>query len=280
MKITLITVCRNSASVIRTALESVLAQRGAGVEYLVIDGASTDGTVEILREYEAKFRALSSAEGTSSAVTFRFVSERDAGMYDAMNKGLAMATGEVIGILNADDVLASDMTLARIAEAFDADASLDGTYADIRFVRDGAGEVGSDARAAMEAVRALPTSRYCSGRWFSPWQFRFGVQTAHPSTFFRASCFVRWGVYSLDYGMFGDFDLLLRFIWKNRARMRYLPFCTTVMRAGGASTNGWQTTRKINATDLRVIRNNGYWSCMVLLYARYIFKVWGYVLRK
>ena len=158
MKITLITVCRNSASVIRTALESVLAQRGAGVEYLVIDGASTDGTVEILREYEAKFRALSSAEGTSSAVTFRFVSERDAGMYDAMNKGLAMATGEVIGILNADDVLASDTTLARIAEAFDADASLDGTYADIRFVRDGAGEVGSDARAAMEALRALVQS--------------------------------------------------------------------------------------------------------------------------
>ena len=110
--------------------------------------------------------------------------------------------------------------------------------------------------------------------------FRFGVQTAHPSTFFRRSCFDRWGFYSLNYGMFADFDLLLRFIWKNRARMRYLPLCTTVMRSGGASTNGWQSTKKINETDRRVIRDNGYYTNKVFLYARYPFKVWGYVFKK
>ena len=106
--------------------------------------------------------------------------------------------------------------------------------------------------------------------------FRFGTQTAHPSTFFRKECFTKWGAYSLDYGMYGDFELLCRFIWKNRARMKYLPLCTTVMRLGGASTNGWRTTLKINRSDLKALRANGCWSCMPLLYSRYLFKVWGY----
>ena len=299
MKLTLITVCRNSAAVIRTALESVLSQRGAEIEYIVVDGGSTDGTVEILKEYEEKFRYSTLNTHTSSLITFRYISERDDGMYDAMNKGIRMSTGDVIGILNADDVLAADDTLARVAAAFEANPDLDGTYADIRFVKDDSvrdqsafvaapKETGDDKSDRSQSacgeshlrLRTLSTLRYCTGRFFRPWMFRFGVQTAHPSTFFRRSCFDRWGFYSLNYGMFADFDLLLRFIWKNRARMRYLPLCTTVMRSGGASTNGWQSTKKINETDRRVIRDNGYYTNKVFLYARYPFKVWGYVFKK
>jgi len=314
MKITLITVCWNSAAVIRTALESVLSQkpsspegsaapRGCELEYLVIDGGSTDGTVEILKEYEAKFlkelptggtRSVASATGTEagppnsqpstlSTITFRWLSERDAGMYDAMNKGIRMATGDVIGILNADDVLAEDDTLAKIAAAFEADPTLDGTYADIRFVRDTptlTPQPPTTNHQQLATLRSLPPSRYCSGRRFRPWMFRFGTQTAHPSTFFCRSCFERWGEYSLNYGMYGDFDLLLRFIWKNRANMRYLPICTTVMRTGGASTNGWRATVKINKTDLRVIRDNGYYSNLLFLYSRYFFKVWGFIFKE
>lgn len=253
MKITLITVCRNSAPVLHTALESVLAQRGADYEYLVIDGASTDGTVSLLKEWAPRFGGK-----------MRWLSEPDKGMYDALNKGIGMATGEVIGLLNADDVLAADNILARVAPAFEADPTLDGTYGDIRFVR----ELGG------------PTTRYCTGRFFRPWMFRFGVQTAHPSTYLRKSCFDRWGLYSLAYGMFGDFELLCRFIWRHRARMRYLPFCTTVMRAGGASTNGWASTKKINATDLRALRDNGCRSNTAFLYLRFFFKVWGFVFRR
>lgn len=269
MRLTLITVCYNSASVIRTALDSVLSQRGCEIDYIVVDGGSTDGTVDILKDYEARFRALASA-----GVSYRWLSERDRGMYDAMNKGIRMSTGEAIGLLNADDALAADDILAQIAAAFRADEALDGTYGDIRFVKDPQPEAG-----ALAALRALPSSRYCSGRRFRPWQFRFGVQTAHPSTFFRRSCFDRWGVYSLDYGMYGDFELLCRFIWKHRARMRYVPLCTTVMRAGGASTNGWRTTVKINRTDRRALRDNGCRTCYAFLYARYLFKVWGFLFK-
>lgn len=297
MKISLITVCWNSSAVIRTALESVLSQRGAEIEYIVVDGGSTDGTVEILKEYATRPVPEHRMLG-STPISFRWISERDDGMYDALNKGIKLSTGDVIGILNADDVLASDDVLAKVASAFSSDPTLDGTYADIRFVRDP--ETLDDSRlpSAQSAgrrqtesseicvsrsdlrLKTLPTSRYCTGRFFRPWMFRFGTQTAHPSTFFRRSCFDRWGFYSLNYGMFADFDLLLRFIWKNRARMRYLPLCTTVMRSGGASTNGWQSTKKINATDLRVIRDNGYYTNVLFLYARYPVKIWGYVFKK
>lgn len=269
MKITLITVCWNSASVIRTALESVLAQKGVTIEYLIIDGGSTDGTVEILKEYDDKFGV--------TPMRYAYVSERDNGMYDAMNKGIKMATGDVIGLLNADDILASDDVLMRVAEAFE-DPALDGTYADIRFVKDGP-SVPNTGGAGLCVLRNLPTSRYCSGKWFRSWMFRFGVQTAHPSTFFRRACFDRWGLYSLNYGMYGDFELLCRFIWKNRARMRYLPLCTTVMRAGGASTNGWRTTIKINQTDRRALRDNGCRTGYVLLYARYFVKIFGFIFK-
>ena len=279
MKISIITVCYNAAKTIRDALESVFAQvekRGEGerrieIEHIVIDGGSTDGTVEVIGEFEREIQSSPSP----FTFAFRWLSEKDNGMYDAMNKGIRMATGDVIGILNADDVLDGENVLARVASVFREQGTgngeqVDGCYADVRFVRDG----------GLEGLRKLPTVRYCSGKWFRPWMFRFGVQTAHPSTFFRKECFAKWGGYSLDFGMYGDFELLCRFIWKNRARMKYLPFCTTVMRMGGASTDGWRTTLKINRSDLRALRANGCRSCLPLLYLRYLFKIWGFVKKK
>lgn len=259
MKISLITACYNAGKTIADAMESVARQQGAEIEYIVVDGGSADGTAAIVRKFEAeRIPPLRSA-----GFSFRWVSEKDRGMYDALNKGIGMATGDVIGILNADDVLAEDDTLAKVVAAFE-DSAVDGTYADIRFVR----ELGG------------PTVRYCSGKWFRPWMFRFGTQTAHPSTFFRKACFAKWGVYSLDFGMYGDFELLCRFIWRYGARMRYLPMCTTVMRMGGASTDGWRTTLRINQSDLRALRANGCRSCLPLLYLRYLVKIWGFVFRR
>lgn len=249
MKITIITVCRNSIATIRDAIGSVSRQNlpdGVELEHLIIDGGSSDGTERLAT-----------------------LSEPDRGMYDALNKGIRMSTGDVIGILNADDVLADDDTVAKIAEAFRD--QVDGCYGDVRFVAGAAG---------VEELRNQPTVRYCSGRWFRPWMFRFGTQTAHPSTFFRRECFAEWGDYSLDYGMYGDFELLCRFIWKNRAKMKYLPVCTTVMRMGGASTDGWRTTLKINRSDLKALKANGCWSCLPLLYSRYLLKIWGFVFRR
>ena len=116
MKISLITACYNSAATIRTAIESVLSQKGVDVEYIVVDGGSTDGTVDIIKEYAAK---TNDQRLTTNDFTFKWISERDRGMYDAINKGIKMATGDVVGILNADDVLATDDTLAKIAAAFE-----------------------------------------------------------------------------------------------------------------------------------------------------------------
>ena len=277
MKISVITVCYNAGKTIADALASVASQQGSGIrdqgsgveiEYIVVDGGSTDGTVGLIKEWEKKFAEKSVREDADSTV-FRWVSEKDRGMYDALNKGIKMATGDVIGILNADDVLAEENTLARIASVFREQGTgngeqINGCYADIRFVK----ELGG------------PTVRYCSGKWFRPWMFRFGTQTAHPSTFFRRECFAKWGEYSLDYGMYGDFELLCRFIWKNKARMKYLPICTTVMRMGGASTDGWRTTLKINRSDLRALKANGCWSCLPFLYLRYLAKIWGFVFKR
>ena len=259
MKVSLLTVCYNSAPFIRTALESVASQKGVEVEHIVIDGGSTDGTADLVSSFAP---GGPNGRADDGAYSYRWISEPDRGMYDALNKGIRMATGDVIGILNADDELAGDGVLEEVVRQFDcSDGPIDGCYGDVRFVR----ELGG------------PTVRYCSGRWFRPWMFRFGTQTAHPSTFFRRECFEKWGGYSLDYGMYGDFELLCRFIWKNRARMRYVPLCTTVMRLGGASTNGWRTTLRINRSDLRALRANGCRSCLPLLYLRYAFKIWGFV---
>ena len=283
MKISVITVCYNAARTIRDAMESVAAQaqvegeRRIEIEHIVLDGGSTDGTVEKVKGNSEKVKG-------KAGFTFKWVSEKDRGMYDALNKGIRMATGDVIGILNADDVLAEENTLARIVRLFDCSGcSIDGCYGDIRFVR---GDSLTQRHGGTEGVagdlkdlRNEKTIRYCSGKWFRPWMFRFGTQTAHPSTFFRKECFEKWGEYSLDYGMYGDFELLCRFIWKNKARMKYLPICTTVMRMGGASTDGWRTTLKINRSDLRALRANGCWSCLPLLYSRYLFKIWGFLFR-
>lgn len=288
MKVTVITVCYNAKDTILDACESVVRQQGAEVEHIVVDGGSTDGTVEKIRAFAEKAKS----EVEPRRFSFRWVSEKDRGMYDALNKGIKMATGDVIGILNADDVLADDDTLARIVRSFDG--PIDGCYGDIRFVREpsrslesksnsggsGLQVEGLGAVGEVERLRGLRTVRYCSGRWFRPWMFRFGTQTAHPSTFFRRECFAKWGDYSLDYGMYGDFELLCRFIWKNRAKMKYLPVCTTVMRMGGASTDGWRTTLKINRSDLRALKANGCWSCMPLLYSRYLVKIWGFVFKR
>lgn len=274
MKFSLITVCRNAASTLGTAMRSVLSQRGVELEYIVIDGASTDGTVEIIRNFAEE--VSNSIVGKQGKLVFRWVSEQDRGMYDAINKGMRMAVGEVIGILNADDVLADDEVLAQVERSFvNLNRPIDGCYGDIRFVEDDLRGAGSPER-----LRELPTVRYCCGKWFRPWMFRFGVQTAHPSTFFRRECFAKWGEYSLDYGMYGDFELLCRFIWHRRARMTYSRVCTTVMRMGGASTSGWRATIAINRADLKALKANGCWSCRLFLYVRYLFKIWGFVFCK
>ena len=207
-------------------------------------------------------------------------------MYDAINTGIKMATGDIVGILNADDVLAEDDTLAKIAAAFEGAGGrsqglgvrgqesgdrVDAVYADIRFVKDG---------ESVEELRSAKTVRYCSAARFRPWMFRFAVMVPHPSFYARRECFDRLGHYSLDYRICADFELVLRFLGIAKLRSAYLPECVVLMRMGGASTAGWRSNVEINREDLRALRAHGIWSCLPLIYLKYLFKIWGFVFKK
>ena len=266
MKITLITACYNSEATIGTAIESVLSQKGVDIEYIVVDGGSKDGTVDVIKEYSTRSTC-------STRLTFKWISEKDHGMYDAINKGIKMATGDVVGILNADDVLASDETLKRIAEAFsrvEHVERVDCVYADIRFVREG---------ETVAALREAKSVRYCSAKRWRPWMFRFAAMVPHPSFYVRRACFERLGGYSLDYRICADFELELRYLLLSKLRAAYLPACVVVMRMGGMSTAGWRSTVVINREDLRALRAHGIWSCLPLIYLKYLFKIWGFVFK-
>ena len=324
MKITLITACYNSAATIRTTIESVLAQRGVDVEYIVVDGGSSDGTVDIVKEYASRqssqaIRQSVNPSNCQSPISLKLISEKDRGMYDAINKGIKMATGDVVGILNADDVLATDDTLAHIASAFESPevgspkSEVDCVYADIRFVkrrdvaspsqggidggcssqhlkrRDAASPSPSGAspshggeslsRDALGELRNAVTVRYCSAKRWRPWMFRFAAMVPHPSFYVRRECFERLGGYSLDYRICADFELELRYLYLAKLKSVYLPECVVVMRMGGASTAGWRSNVEINKEDLRALRSRGIWSCLPLIYLKYLFKIWGFVFR-
>lgn len=281
MKVSLITACFNSAKTLLTTMDSVIEQRGVDVEYIVIDGGSTDGTVDILKDFESKLANSQTHKPTN--FSFRWISERDKGMYDAINKGIKMATGGIVGILNADDVLETPDTLAHIAGAFESeprntrnprernnDGKIEAVYADIRFVKDG---------DTLAGLRTAPTVRYCSARRWRPWMFRFGAMVPHPSFYVRRECFSRLGSYSLDYRICSDFELELRYLGIAGIRAAYLPECVVTMRMGGASTAGWRSTIEINCEDLRALRANGVWSCLPIIYLKYLFKIWGFIFK-
>lgn len=244
MCVSIITVCFNASATIGLALESVARQRlrGHEIELIVVDGGSIDGTMDRVREFAA----------TTGGVSLRWISEPDCGIYDAMNKGIAMSTGDIVGIVNADDVLDGDDVIQRMADSFDD--SVEAVYGDVRFVRDG------------------KTARYVSGRRFRKWMFRFAVFPPHPATFIRRECFVRWGGYDVTYRISGDFDLLVRFMLIHGMKTKYVPVCTHAMGMGGVSTT-MSRRSEMEREDLRSLRSHGVWSCRVLMALRYPFKL-------
>ena len=201
------------------------------------------------------------------------------------SQGIKMATGDIIGILNADDVLTTDDTLAHIAEAFKSGGvwsggvseRVDCVYADIRFVT--RQDAASPSLEAVGALRNAKTVRYCSAAKWRPWMFRFAAMVPHPSFYVRRECFERLGGYSLDYRICADFELELRYLYLAKLKAAYLPECVVVMRMGGMSTAGWRSNIVINREDLRALRSHGIWSCLPLIYLKYLFKIWGFVFR-
>jgi len=260
MKVTLITVCYNSAATIRSCFDSVLTQQGVDLEYIVVDGGSKDGTVDLLKDYEPKFNGR-----------MRWISERDRGMYDAINKGIKMATGDIVGILNADDMFESANTLAHVVNCFGRvervetcrdGERVDAVYADIRFVKD-------DLQT---------TSRYYSAKHWKPWMLQWGKMPPHPSVYIRRELFEKYGLYKLGYDIAADYELLIRYLRMAGIRTRYLSECVVRMRMGGKSTRGWKSFMTLNKEIVRGNRENGYFCCFPMLLPKYFFKIFEFIL--
>lgn len=248
MKITLITATYNSAKTLRDTIESVLSQTYPDIEYIVVDGSSTDNTMEIVRAYEPKFGGR-----------MKWISEKDGGIYDAMNKGIRLATGDVVGILNSDDFFTSNDVLEKVVAGFTDDT--DAVYGDIHFVN-------SD-----NLHRCV---RYYSSKIFKRSLMKMGFMPAHPSFYCRKSCFEKYGYYKTDYKIAADFDLLLRFIYVNRICIKYLPLDVVTMRLGGASTDGWKSRVTTMNEHLRSFKENGVKTNRFWLSLRYLYKITEY----
>lgn len=247
MKITLITSTFNSASTVEDTFRSVLCQTFQNIEYLVIDGGSTDGTLDIIRAYEAKFDGR-----------MKWKSEKDNGVYDAMNKGIRMATGDVIGFLNSDDFFTTDDCLSTVAEAF-SKYDIDATYGNVHYVN-------PDDLSLMV--------RYYSSKRFRPSLMRLGFMPAHPSFYCKRSIYEKYGVFDTSYKIASDFELLLRFIYVNHIRTRYIAKDFVTMRMGGLSTSGFRSHQQIMKDHRQALKANHVYSNFVILCMRYVYKMY------
>ena len=227
MKISVITVCYNAADTIEETLESVVAQSHIDVEHIVIDGASTDNTLKIVERY--------------ADMLAHVLSEPDRGVYDAMNKGLALASGEVVGFLNADDVYMHPDVLAEVAATL-ADPTLDACYADLVYV---------------DRVQTHRVVRHWTSRDYTPGLFEKGWMPAHPTFFVRKSVYEKWGGFNLRYRLQADFELALRFICVHGIRTRYVPDIWVRMRMGGMSNNSLRNMISGNIEAHSACRANG-----------------------
>jgi glycosyltransferase involved in cell wall biosynthesis len=224
MKISVITIAYNSAKTIEATIKSVLAQDGVELEYIIIDGGSQDGTQNIIEKYQSRIA--------------HYVSEPDRGIYDAMNKGLARATGEVIGILNSDDTFAYPDVLSDIAALIQ---DKDAVYADLEYVDAITGKVKRKWRSGV----------YQSGSFLKGWM------PPHPTFFVRKTIYDQYGYFLTDHGTAADYEIMLRFIHRYNIQLAYLPEVITRMKIGGASNATWKHRLAANIADRKSWTING-----------------------
>jgi len=249
-KISIITVCFNSEATLRDTLESVVAQTYANIEYIVIDGGSKDSTVGLVEEF-------------GDSIDY-FVSEKDEGIYDAMNKGIRAATGDFVGILNSDDVFSGRDSVEKIAFAIQNNLGVDAVYGDLVYV---------DRFNLNKVVR-----RY-SSKFFKPWKMRFGFMLPHPTFYARRQLFDELGFYKTDYRVAADFELLSRFLQKNIASVR-IDDTLIKMREGGISSNGFWWRVHQNLEIVTACKGNGIYTNILLVSMKVPFKVASYFMAR
>jgi len=204
---------------------------------------STDRTIDIIESY--------------GNVRLKWISEPDSGMYDAINKGIRMATGEIVGILHSNDFYNNPQCLETVAGTF-KDSTIDACFADVHFVK---------------PDRLEKTVRYYSSARFKPSQFRWGFMPAHPTFFARKRYFDEIGYYKTDYQIAADFELLIRFLYTNKLKYKYIPLDMVTMRTGGKSTRSWKSNYILNKEIVRACKENGIYTNFFLLLLKYFRKV-------
>jgi glycosyltransferase involved in cell wall biosynthesis len=245
IKISLITVTYNAGNTIEHCIRSVISQVYKNVEYIIIDGASTDNTIQIINKYKK--------------YVHHFVTEQDMGIYDAMNKGINFATGDIVGMLNADDVFSDNSVLESIATVFE-EKNVDILYGDLDYVN----RLGKIFR------------KWRSGK-YTPGKFNWGWMPPHPTFYCRRELFSKYGLYSLSYGTAADYDLMLRFMHKHRLNAFYLKKVIIRMKAGGASNKNLGSRVKGLLNDFRAMQNNGISVPFVAVFLKPLRKIGQYL---
>lgn len=249
--ISLITATFNVATTISSTLESVLAQSYAPIEHIIIDGKSTDSTLEIIESYRLRYE--------SKGITLRVVSERDSGLYDAMNKGLSLANGDVVGFLNADDFLASKNVIALVAWGFAKPThDIQIIYADVEYVNEN-----------------LQTIRTLNGKILSKNAFRLGFHPAHPSFYAKKELFLRYGGFKLKYKIASDYELMLRFLQKYHLKSLYIQECFVKMRIGGVSNASLKNILRANKECFESWQDNQLSTFPIFVILKPFFKIFS-----
>ncbi len=208
LRVSIITVVYNGRDHIESAIQSVVSQTYKNIEHIIVDGGSTDGTQDVIKEYGDKIA--------------KFVSEKDNGLYDAMNKGIKLATGDIIGTLNADDFYADSNSIERVVEAMEREHA-DALWGDLVYVK-----AGDESKM---------TRVWKSGS-YEPGKFQKGWMPPHPAFFVRKYIYDRFGLFRADFKIAADYELMLRFLEKNKVKGMYLPGVLVKMRTGGKTGKG------------------------------------------
>lgn len=246
MKVSIITVTYNSAETLANTIESVYQQTYKDIEYWIIDGASHDSTVDIIRGNVERFQGR-----------LHYISEPDKGIFDAMNKGIQRCQGDIIGTLNADDYFTSDDIIEEIVKSF-SKKDVDVVYGDIHFIH---------------ADKPGKVVRYYSSALFHPFWLRFGFMPAHPSLYVRREVYQEVGPYSLDFTIASDFDMMIRIFRLRKSRYAYLRKDFVTMRTGGISTRNLHNRLVITKEQTMACRKNGIYTNRLLISLKYFRKL-------
>jgi glycosyltransferase len=227
MKISIITACRNSEATIETAIRSVLEQSGIDLEYIIIDGASSDNTLRIIDRYRDRISKI--------------ISEKDSGIYFALNKGVSLATGDVVGLLHSDDFYSGPSILSKVINLF-SQTGCDAVYGDLQYV---------DRNNTDKVIRNWKSGACRENIFLSGWM------PPHPAFFVKRDCYNKYGLFNTDFKSAADYELMLRFIHKQKIKVSYLPEVIVKMRVGGKSNRTLLNRIKANLEDRKAWKVNG-----------------------